>query len=254
MSGDDDEIRALGSALRAHAAWEAELSGGGWPEVAAPVVARSSAGAPVARAAAPVANAIPQGPIVVPEGERTVVLAALAEQAATCTRCELHAGRMRSVFSRGNPSAELVFVGEGPSAEEEQRGEPFVGAAGQLLDKMIAAMGFSRDAIYICHAVKCRPAERRFATFAEVAACEPFLTAQLEALRPKVIVALGRAAGQALGCYAADSTAWRGVWAEWRGVPVMPTHGPAEVLRTAALKRPVWEDLQAVMAKLGVSR
>lgn len=252
MAGDDDEIRALATALRAHAAWEGELSGGGWPEVPAPAVAREPRRA--ASATATVASAIPQGPIVVPTGERKVVLAALAEQAASCTRCGLHESRTKSVFSRGNPDAELVFVGEGPGVEEDQRGEPFVGAAGQLLDKMVGAMGLTRDAVYVCHVVKCRTAERRSATRGEVAACEPLLVAQLDALRPKVIVTLGRGAGQALGCYAPESAAWRGVWSAWRGVPVMPTHHPAEVLRAAALKRPVWEDLQAVMAKLGMSR
>lgn len=271
MAGDDDEIRELATALRAHAAWETELSGSGWPVVPAPVSGRRGAVdaliaavtadevatkavasvAPV-RPVAPVTPA--QGPIVVPTGERAVVLAALAEQASHCTRCARHASRTRSVFARGNPDATLVFVGEGPSADDDRAGEPFAGPAGQLLDKMIGAMGFARDAVYLCQVIKCRPATARSASPAEAAACEPFYVAQLEALRPRVLVALGRGAAEALGCATSERGDWRGIWSAWRGVPLLATHAPGDVLRSAELKRPVWDDLQAVMAKLGVSR
>lgn len=238
MPGHDEEVRELAAALRAHAAWEAELSGGGWPEVEAP--------APGSRVAPA------QAPVVVPTGERRLVLAGLAEQAASCTRCGLHGSRTKSVFSRGNPEARLVFVGDGPGSEEDALGEPFVGAAGQLLDKMIVAMGFARDAVYVCNLVKCRAPRDREPTPDEVAACAPFLVAQLDAVRPEALVALGRVASLALGAPA--SKVWRGVWSEWRGVPVMSTYHPADVLASAELKRPVWQDLQAVMAKLGMSR
>ena len=262
MAGDDDEIRELATALRAHAAWEMELSGSGWPVVAAPVsgrrgavdalIAAVTADEVASKVVAPVTPA--QGPIVVPTGERSVVLAALAEQASTCARCARHASRTRSVFARGNPDATLVFVGEGPSADDDRAGEPFAGPAGELLDKMIGAMGFARDAVYLCQVMKCRPATARSASPAEAAACEPFYVAQLEALRPKVIVALGRGAAEALGAATTERGDWRGIWSAWRGVPLIATHAPAEVLRSAELKRPVWSDLQAVMAKLGGSR
>ena len=263
MSDGDAQIRELAAALRAHASWEAEISDGGWPEVSAPPqTARANAAEPTTRThapAQPIAVSAPmaapaQGPIVVPSGERRVVLASLAEQAAACTRCGLHASRTKSVFARGNPDAELVFVGEGPDSNEDQQGEPFVGQAGLLLDKMIGAMGFTRDAVYICNVVKCRPPENRNPLPREAAACEPFLVGQLDAIRPKVIVALGRVAGQGLGCFSAETKGWRGTWSQWRGVPVMPTHHPADLLRSPEMKRPAWEDLQAVMAKLGVSR
>ncbi len=274
MAGDDDEIRELATALRAHAAWETELSGSGWPVVAAPVSGRrgavdaliaavtaddiapkAAASVAAVRPVAPIAPVTPaQGPIVVPTGERAVVLAALAEQASDCTRCARHASRTRGVFARGNPDATLVFVGEGPSADDDRAGEPFAGPAGELLDKMIGAMGFARDAVYLCQVMKCRSATARSASPAEAAACEPFYVAQLEALRPKVIVALGRGAAEALGGATTERGDWRGIWSAWRGVPLIATHAPAEVLHSAELKRPVWSDLQAVMAKLGVSR
>jgi DNA polymerase len=194
-------------------------------------------------------SAAPLGP-----EERRVRLAALAEEAAACTRCALHAHRTRSVFARGNPDAELVFVGEGPGQNEDLQGLPFVGAAGQLLDKMIAAMGFARDDVYVCNVVKCRPPNNRTPLPPEMDACARFLGAQLEIVRPRCIVALGRTAGQGLGCFTAETRGWRGVWAEWRGIPVMPTYHPAYLLRNAEMKRPVWEDLQQVMARLRALR
>src|SRR5690606_16285087 len=125
-------------------------------------------------------------------------LALLADEANACTRCRLHEGRTRSVFSRGTPDAEIVFVGEGPGYHEDQQGKPFVGAAGQLLDKMIAAMGLSPDEVYICNAVKCRPPDNRKPEPDEMAACAPYLQQQLEIIQPKVIVALGATGVQAL--------------------------------------------------------
>jgi DNA polymerase len=177
-------------------------------------------------------------------------LPVLAQEAASCTRCGLHSGRTKSVFARGSEHAELVFVGEGPGRDEDASGVPFVGAAGQLLDKMVAAMGYGRDDVYICNVVKCRPPENRTPLPNEAAACEPFLTAQIEIVRPKVIVALGKCAAMNLGA-AGETGAWRGIWKEWRGIPLMPTYHPAFLLRSPERKRDVWEDLQLVMAKLG---
>lgn len=182
--------------------------------------------------------------------ERSQHLHVLAERAASCTSCGLHAGRNKSVFARGSNLADLVFVGEGPGRDEDAQGLPFVGAAGQLLDKMIAAMGYGRDDVYICNVVKCRPPENRTPLPNEAAACEPFLTAQLEIVAPKVIVALGKCAALNLGV-ASETGRWRGLWKTWRGVPVMPTYHPAFLLRSPERKRDVWEDLQLVMEKLG---
>ncbi len=168
-----------------------------------------------------------------------------------CRRCKLCEGRSKIVFGVGNPRAELVFVGEGPGAEEDAQGIPFVGAAGQLLTKMIEAMGYARDDVYICNVVKCRPPGNRNPELDEIAACEPFLRAQLGAIQPKVIVALGKFASQTL---LRDQTAisqLRGNWREYLGIPLMPTFHPAYLLRNAAEKRVVWQDLQQVMKRLG---
>jgi len=195
-------------------------------------------------AVAPVAGSSQDAPT------QTKRLPLLAEEAAACTRCDLHRGRTKSVFARGSEHAELVFVGEGPGRDEDTSGLPFVGAAGQLLDKMVAAMGYGRDDVYICNVVKCRPPENRTPLPNEAAACEPFLTAQIEIVRPKVIVALGKCAAMNLGA-AEETGPWRGVWREWRGIPLMPTYHPAFLLRSPERKRDVWDDLQRVMAKLG---
>ena len=178
-------------------------------------------------------------------------LSALAEEAASCTACPLHTGRTRSVFARGNPSADLVFIGEGPGYNEDQQGAPFVGRAGQLLDKMIAAMGFERDEVYICNVVKCRPPDNRTPTAAEAQACSRFLVPQVQAVSPAILVALGRCAAENLGVASPDGGRWRGQWGTWQGIEVMPTYHPAFLLRSPEFKRPVWEDLQQVMRRLG---
>jgi DNA polymerase len=184
--------------------------------------------------------------------ERRARLEELAREAACCQSCELHRNRTRSVFHRGDADSRLVFVGEGPGYEEDQQGEAFVGQAGQLLDRMIAAMGFERDQVYICNVVKCRPPENRTPLPEEAEACRRFLQAQLELVSPDVIVALGRCAAQNLGV-APPTGRWRGAWGQWHGIPVMPTYHPAYLLRTPSAKRPVWDDLQQVMKKLGLS-
>lgn len=176
-------------------------------------------------------------------------LQVLIDEAATCTRCELHRGRTKSVFARGSPDTDLVFVGEGPGYHEDQQGLPFVGRAGQLLDRMIAAMGYDRDGVYICNVVKCRPPDNRTPLPTEAQACSHFLIPQLELVRPKAIVALGRCAAENLQVVP-PAGRWRGVWGEWRGIPVMPTYHPAFLLRSPQFKKPVWEDLQAVLKVL----
>jgi len=181
----------------------------------------------------------------------TQILRVLQEQAATCTDCRLHEGRTKSVFARGTHTTDIAFVGEGPGYHEDQQGYPFVGKAGALLDKMVGAMGYGRDQVYVCNVVKCRPPNNRTPKPDEAAACSRFLEGQLDVVQPKVIVALGRCATERLGLVEPGGKGWRGRWGEWRGVPVMPTYHPAFLLRSPEFKRPVWNDLQAVLAKLG---
>ncbi|KYG09759.1 DNA polymerase, partial [Sorangium cellulosum] len=186
--------------------------------------------------------------------ERLTRLSLIAEEVRTCQKCPLHEGRTHTVFSRGDPLSEIVFVGEGPGAEEDQQGEPFVGPAGQLLDKMIAAMGYHRDGVYICNIVKCRPPKNRKPEPAEMAACSPYLASQLALIKPKVIVALGATAVQGLIGTTEGITKLRGTWKLYKGsIPIMPTFHPAYLLRQPGAKREVWSDLKEVMRHLGKS-
>ena len=168
-----------------------------------------------------------------------------------CTRCKLHTTRTHIVFGVGSPEAPLAFIGEAPGAEEDRRGEPFVGEAGQLLNKMIQAMGWRREDVYIANVLKCRPPGNRDPQPDEIAACEPFLKKQLAAIRPRVLVALGKFAGQWL-CNkpGAPISSFRGKLHAYEGIPVMPTYHPAFLLRSPSQKRVVWEDLQLVMKEL----
>lgn len=187
----------------------------------------------------------------IPDGTR---LAVLADEARACTRCALHTSRNQSVFSRGTGSSGLVFVGEGPGEEEDHSGQPFVGPAGQLLDKMIAAMQIARDDVYVCNIVKCRPPKNRKPDMDEMSRCMPFLNEQLAILRPRVIVALGATAVQGLLGTSEGITRLRGQWKLYRGnIPVMPTFHPAYLLRQPQAKREVWKDLQEVLRQLGAS-
>lgn len=183
--------------------------------------------------------------------ERRAALGALAQEVSGCTACALSRTRTQTVFARGEGDSGVCFVGEGPGAEEDARGLPFVGAAGQLLDRMIAAMGLRREEVYVCNIVKCRPPENRRPEPEEVRACEPWLLRQLELVEPKVIVALGATAVTGLFGSTVGITKLRGRWKLWRGVPVMPTFHPAYLLRQPAAKREVWQDLQEVLRQLG---
>lgn len=192
--------------------------------------------------------------IAFPRQGKEPTLDQVREELGDCRRCGLCEGRRNIVFGNGDEKAELVFVGEGPGGEEDLQGLPFVGPAGQLLDKMIEAMGYRRSEVYVCNVVKCRPPGNRNPLPEEVAACEPFLLAQLRAIRPKAIVALGKFAAQTLLRTDAPITRLRGVWHEYEGIPLMPTFHPAYLLRSPAEKRKAWEDLQQVMARLGKTR
>ena len=268
------EFQDLARSLRAQLEWARDcgtlgvpsvplVESAAEPQVVAPAP-RSPAGverAPLA--AGPTASAIAparaepapvRAPIAVPadaEGRRAR-LTVLAEKVRGCTRCVLHTERTQTVFARGTGSAGLCFVGEGPGADEDAQGYPFVGAAGQLLDRMIVAMGLTRDEVYVCNIVKCRPPKNRKPEPDEMAACKPYLEEQLELVQPQVLVALGATAVQGLLGTTEGITRLRGKWKLYRGrIPVMPTFHPAYLLRTPGAKREVWEDLQAVLRQMG---
>lgn len=164
-----------------------------------------------------------------------------------CTRCALHKGRNQIVFGVGDPDADLVVVGEAPGGEEDRRGEPFVGPAGQMLDKMLEnVIGLPREAVYILNVVKCRPPRNRDPKPEEVAACRPFLNGQLQVLQPKVMLVLGAVALRTLWGISAGIRRNRGTWRVYEGTPVMPTFHPAYLLRTPGDKRLTFEDLKAL--------
>jgi DNA polymerase len=170
-----------------------------------------------------------------------------------CRRCKLCRKRKTIVFGEGHPRAELVFVGEGPGADEDEQGRPFVGRAGKLLTDMIEkGMGLKRSDVYICNVVKCRPPENRVPEKDEVAECSPFLFRQIAVIQPKVVVGLGASAMAALVGAPVAITKIHGEWIDWRGTKLMPVYHPAYLLRNPAAKPEAWEDLKKVMAYLGI--
>ncbi|MGE5593448.1 MAG: uracil-DNA glycosylase [Betaproteobacteria bacterium] len=184
------------------------------------------------------------------EPEPTSSLEELEKKCRACTNCDLRAGCTQVVFGEGNPHAKLMFVGEGPGQQEDIQGRPFVGAAGQLLDKILEAVGIRRDEVYIANVVKCRPPGNRLPTSDEAEACLPHLRAQIEAIRPKIIVCLGALATQTLIDKRARITRARGNWFKKDGIMYMPTFHPAALLRDETKKRPVWEDMKKVRGML----
>lgn len=177
-------------------------------------------------------------------------LETLQEEVSGCVACRLHEKRKSVVFGVGNPNADLMFIGEGPGAEEDRQGIPFVGRAGELLTKIISAIEMDRAEVYIANIVKCRPPGNRDPQPDEVAACRGYLERQIDLIQPKVIVALGRVAAQTL---LGESTAlgrMRGHWYEVRGVETRVTYHPAALLRNVQFKRPTWEDMQIVRDRL----
>ncbi|MBI3417083.1 MAG: uracil-DNA glycosylase [Verrucomicrobia bacterium] len=198
-------------------------------------------------------------PLISRETKETA-MAALRAEALACLKCpQLAAARKNVVFGVGDIHSPLMFVGEAPGADEDQQGEPFVGAAGQLLTKMIQTMGFTRQSVYIANILKCRPDTpgqsfgNRKPTPEEMRTCLPYLLRQIELIRPRVIVALGATAVEGLFGKTVGITRLRGTWHEFQNTPVMPTYHPSYLLRTQSLtdKRKVWEDLLAVLEKLG---
>ncbi|MFZ1122641.1 MAG: uracil-DNA glycosylase [Candidatus Binataceae bacterium] len=185
--------------------------------------------------------------------EKTATLEELSAFIGDCQRCKLAPLRTHLVFGVGNPHSDLMFVGEAPGADEDARGEPFVGRAGQLLTDIIErGMGLRRADVYICNVIKCRPPDNRNPEPDEVAACEPFLMRQIDLVRPRAIVALGTFAVQALLKVKTPISRLRGNWHEVRGVKLMPTFHPAYLLRSPCEKRWVWQDIQEVMKLLGI--
>lgn len=179
-------------------------------------------------------------------------LAAIATEVAACRSCRLCEKRTNVVPGQGHPNPDIMFIGEGPGADEDEQGLAFVGRAGQLLTDIIKAMGYARDEVFIGNIVKCRPPDNRKPEPDEMAACLPFLERQIALLKPRYIVTLGATAYT--GLFKEEEVAitkQRGVWREFNGIPVMPTLHPAYLLRNPAAKRDVWADMKAVLAKLG---
>jgi DNA polymerase len=184
-------------------------------------------------------------------GDKVTALKLIREDLGECQRCQLGQTRTKLVYGQGNPHAEVLFLGEAPGEDEDLSGLAFVGKAGQLLTKMIEAMGFTREQVYICNINKCRPPGNRKPEPVEVEACRPFVERQIRAIRPKAIVALGATATHSLLRTDAPISRLRNVWTAWEGIPVMPTFHPSYLLRSPGEKGKAWEDLKLVLAKLG---
>ena len=196
-------------------------------------------------------DAPPTGLFRSPSLEQAETLEAIRAEIGDCQRCKLAGGRTHIVFGVGNPKAQLMFVGEGPGRDEDLKGEPFVGRAGQLLTEIITkGMKMRREDVYIANVIKCRPPENRNPEPDEIAACQPFLLRQIEVIRPKVIVALGTFAAQTLLGQRTPISRLRGHWYDYRGTKLMPTLHPAYLLRNPADKRLVWEDIKMVIREL----
>ena len=217
----------------------------------------ASAAAPAElRAGWPVPDSAPvslfdEPPPLAPVRDPAERLAEIRTDLGECTRCKLHAlGRTHVVFGVGNPGARLMFIGEAPGGDEDLQGIPFVGRAGQLLTKIIEAMGMARDEVYIANVIKCRPPGNRNPDPDEVATCEPFLFRQVDAIRPHVIVALGTFAAQALLRTKDPISRLRGQVFTYRGAKLVPTFHPAFLLRSPEKKRETWDDMKKVMALL----
>jgi DNA polymerase len=214
---------------------------------------RAAPGAAVPAGASPRATDFALRDLALAADPAAALQALRVEVIGDCRRCGLCEGRTNVVFGVGHPRARLMFVGEGPGADEDAQGEPFVGRAGQLLDRIIAAMGLSRPEVYIGNVVKCRPPGNRTPLPDEAATCLPFLRTQIAIVKPEVIVALGKTALEGLlGPLAGGITALRGRWFETQGIPLKATFHPAYLLRNPAAKAPVWEDMKDVLGRLGL--
>ncbi|MBX3028087.1 uracil-DNA glycosylase [bacterium] len=245
------ELLAALADLRAQLEWQRDCGLPWLPVGLAGERARPAAAAAMmpSRAPAPPAAPATMDPGLAAAGS----LEALRGHIGDCRRCKLAGGRINLVFGVGAANADLMFVGEGPGQDEDVRGEPFVGRAGQLLTEIITkGMKLRREDVYIANVVKCRPPNNRNPEADEIASCMPFLQRQVELVAPRVIVALGTFAAQTLLGVKTPITRMRGVWHDYRGIRVMPTFHPAYLLRTPGDKRLVWADIKLVMAELGL--
>uniref|UniRef100_A0A831UE24 Type-4 uracil-DNA glycosylase n=1 Tax=Geobacter metallireducens TaxID=28232 RepID=A0A831UE24_GEOME len=207
---------------------------------------------PLPEAVAAGAPSAPPAPVAEPPAASAgETLDDIRRDLGECVRCGLAKTRTNLVFGVGNPRARLVFIGEAPGRDEDLKGEPFVGEAGQLLTKIIQAMGFSRDEVYICNVLKCRPPENRNPHHDEIERCAPFMLRQVRAIGPEAVVALGTFAAQTLLATKEPISRLRGRFHDYHGIPLMPTFHPAFLVRYPERKREVWEDMKQVMALLG---
>jgi DNA polymerase len=238
---DREELKQMAAALRRH------------------LTAKARAGIRVIpkdrpRESNPVAPALSESSLLItgdPAVYESKTLDELRAAIGDCRRCKLWSGRTHLVFGVGNPSARVMFVGEGPGRDEDLQGVPFVGRAGQLLTDIITkGMGLKREDVYIANVVKCRPPENRNPEPDEVESCEPFLKKQVDLVRPKIIVALGKFAVQCLLQSKQPITRLRGQWHEYQGIKLMPTFHPAYLLRNPGDKKLVWEDIKKVIEAL----
>ena len=231
---------------RTHVALADQVPFGSPPDPLPATPTASPAAAPAPLALPGFESLLPQSPALATREDLPDDLGTLARMVAECRKCGLCETRTNTVFADGSVRAKLVFIGEAPGRDEDLKGLPFVGRAGQLLDKMIAAIQLRRDEVYICNVLKCRPPENRTPAADEVEQCLPYLEQQLALLRPSLICALGLSAVQALLKTKSSMASLRGRTFEYRGIPLIPTYHPAALLRNPGLKREAWEDLQRV--------
>jgi DNA polymerase len=242
---DLDEIACLATALRRHLERRERAGVRCVPHLLQPAESKKMSNDK------PVADGATSLPATASAIDNAKSLQDLRSAIGDCRRCKLCAGRTQVVFGVGNPNAQLMFVGEGPGRDEDLQGEPFVGRAGQLLTDIITkGMGLRREDVYIANVVKCRPPENRNPEPDEVASCEPFLKRQIDLIRPRIIVGLGKFAVQTLLQSKVPITRLRGNWHTYQGIKLMPTFHPAYLLRNPADKKLVWEDIKKVMKEL----
>lgn len=249
MSDPRHELRSLVHDLRRQLA-ALERMGAYWLPAGAPAAEAEPVAPPEAAPTPPPEVEAAAEVDIGPDGAARRTLQSVREEVGECTRCKLAATRSKLVFGVGAEDAPLMFIGEAPGAEEDRRGEPFVGAAGQLLDRMIAAMGWTRETVYIANVLMCRPPGNRDPQPDEVSQCLPFLHHKIEVIRPRIIVALGKPATHALLSTTAPISALRGRFHSFRGIKVMPTYHPAFLLRQPDRKRDAWSDLKQVIEEL----